>query len=204
MNLDHLVELEYGWGHLPPTNHIFDFFELIQDRFEPTNILEIGFHLGHSTTYLLEIFEQAKVTTVSPGYETVTKDVLERQKKKIKGEVPEDLEKHTADTRAMMAKVMKEKYGDRFNWVSQKTILAYSDLEKSAPFDLALIDGAHTYHNTVIDLKCCLDFGVKQLMIDNIDQPDVLLAVKNSGWEISYIQPYSQGKDCNAIAFLEY
>ena len=83
MNLDHLVELEYGWGHLPPTKHIFDLFESVQEKLSPKNILEIGFHLGHSTTYLLEIFKQAKVTTVGPAYDQINGYVLERQKKKI-------------------------------------------------------------------------------------------------------------------------
>lgn len=203
MNLDHLVELEYGWGHLPPTDIIFNAFDKCNNDWRPTNILEIGFHLGHSTTYLLEIFEQAKVTTVSPAYEFHQNHVLERQRAKIKGEIPEDLDKHTAETRREMALVMKEKYGDRFNWIPTQTSDAFDALEKYGPFDFALIDGQHSYENTTVDLNCCALFGIKHLLIDNIDQHPVLSAVNHSQWNMINMFPYvSDDENINVMGLL--
>ena len=68
LSLDHLVDTLGTWGHLPATEEVFDIFQNIQLSLEPKNVLEIGFHLGHSTTYQLELFKNAKITSISPKY----------------------------------------------------------------------------------------------------------------------------------------
>jgi len=70
MNLDHLDWPTSGWGYLPPITDVFTAFTFVEEIAHPRNILEIGFHAGHSTSYMLEIFPNSHVTTY--GVSTVS------------------------------------------------------------------------------------------------------------------------------------
>jgi predicted O-methyltransferase YrrM len=64
MKRTHLIWPTIGWGYLPNANDVFDIFRTIQKDIAPRSILEIGFHAGHSTTYMLELMPQASISTV--------------------------------------------------------------------------------------------------------------------------------------------
>ncbi|MEK9698885.1 MAG: hypothetical protein VW270_24125, partial [Candidatus Poseidoniales archaeon] len=52
---------------MPPTDDVFRAFEWAQKLYKPKRVLEIGFHLGHSTTYQLEIYKDLeKMISCSP------------------------------------------------------------------------------------------------------------------------------------------
>jgi len=150
----------------------------MQRMYNPKNVLEIGFHLGHSTTWMLDEFTDAKVTTISPAFEGTLEGAC-----------------LIADTRQRQALVMKDLFGDRFTWIPKQTCDAFDALETYGPFDFALIDGQHTYEHTALDLNCCRHFGVKQLLIDNIDQWQVLNAVNHSRWNMIRMFPYASDDD---------
>lgn len=75
MNLDHLPEItekESGWGYLQPTDGVLKIFKDLGNmrKIKPIKrIVEIGFHAGHSTTYFLETFKDAKM--ISYGLSSV-------------------------------------------------------------------------------------------------------------------------------------
>lgn len=179
---EHLVHLENSWGYIPDGLHVWN---KMQRMYNPKNVLEIGFHLGHSTTWMLEEFLNAKVTSISPGFEHTL-----------------DGAKLLADTREQQSYAMKDVFGDRFTWIPKGTIDSYDELENYGPFDFALIDGQHTYEHTALDLNCCSHFGVKQLLIDNVDQHQVLSAVNHSRWNMIRMFPYISDDNINVLGLL--
>ena len=68
-----------GWGFLPPTEQIFNILQEIKEIVPAYNILEIGFNAGHSTTYLLEIFEEAVVHSIGPSPKMMAEHVLKEK-----------------------------------------------------------------------------------------------------------------------------
>jgi len=171
---DHLVHID-GWGYVPDG---LDVWHIMQERFAPKNVLEIGFHLGHSTTYQLEAYVDARITTLSPAFEGTLDDAC-----------------LIADTRQRQALVMKDLFGDRFDWIPKQTCDAFDALETYGPFDFAFIDGQHTYEHSSLDLNCCKHFGVKTLLMDNVDQYQVLQAVNHSKWTMIDMFPYVSDDD---------
>jgi len=65
-----------GWGFLPPTEEIFNILREVKEIIPVHNILEIGFNAGHSTTYLLEIFDEATVHSIGPSPKMMAEHVL--------------------------------------------------------------------------------------------------------------------------------
>jgi len=68
-----------GWGFLPPTEQVFNIFREVKETVPAYNILEIGFNAGHSTTYLLEIFDEATVHSIGPSPKMMA-DLVLREK----------------------------------------------------------------------------------------------------------------------------
>jgi predicted O-methyltransferase YrrM len=81
MNLDHLSFPDLGWGYMPATEEVFEAFRFVQSVYKPKSVLEIGFHIGHSTTYQLEIYSDARIVGVSPDNERIGKpgDIIDPQ-----------------------------------------------------------------------------------------------------------------------------
>lgn len=187
LSLDHLVDTLGTWGHLPATEEVFDIFQNIQLSLEPKNVLEIGFHLGHSTTYQLELFKSAKITSISPKY----------------GDGPvKNIADWTAEIRQKQYEKMKDKYGDRFNWIPKKSRDALEESRNCGPFDFAFIDGCHSFENTKIDLALCETLNIKNVVIDNLEKQDVYLAVKRSEWKMHSMVAYIDDDHANVMGFL--
>lgn len=101
MRLDHLSFPKEGWGYLHPTEDVLKIFnDLPQYVNDIRSIVEIGFHAGHSTTYLLETFKEADIYCIGLSRET----------------------KNASD-------IMKRVYGDRFEF-KQKDSLTTTPTEK--------------------------------------------------------------------------
>lgn len=152
MRLDHLSFPEIGWGYMPPTEEIYRAFSFCQNLYNPKSVLEIGFHLGHSTTYQLEIFKNAKVTSVSPYVDRTGRgrdriDPTERWK---------------------MALKLHEIYGDRWMWIPGKTHMIEEEIS-IYKYDFALVDGGHSYPPAFFDMNLCVKLGIKRFLIDNFE-----------------------------------
>lgn len=160
MNLDHLSFPDVGWGYMPATDEVFRAFQFAQTHFTPTRVLEIGFHLGHSTTYQLEIYKNLKyMVSVSP-YE----DRTGRAKDKI-----------DPSERWKMAIKLSEMYKDRWRWIPGKAHQIEEEIG-IREYDFALVDGGHSYEPAYFDMSLCIRLGIKAFLIDNFE----LVPVRNA------------------------
>lgn len=174
MKTDHLDFPEYGWGYLPPCPEVYAAFEYCQKEYDPKNVLEIGFHLGHSTTYQLEIYKNAKIVAVSPEKEDFPSDISD-----------DDRVHYT--NRVFAAQRMRRIYKQRFFWYKGSSVAESTKKNLSnarVPFDFALVDGSHTYKNAVNDLDLMLKLNLKVCLCDNLEKPGVHYAVKDLGWKV--------------------
>ncbi len=103
---------------------------------KPKSIFEIGFNLGYSAAAWLELTE-ASILTI---------DISDKEETLIS------------------ARVMKERYGDRFEFrVEDSTKFK---LERGK-YDMAFIDGSHLEYEVTCDLRGCLDAGIKWIVMDD-------------------------------------
>jgi len=190
MNIEHLSFPDQGWGYMPATEEMFNVFRSCQERYHPKRVLEIGFHLGHSTTYQLEIYNDAELVSVSPYND----DILSSDKID-----PAD--------RHRMAIKLAELYPTRWRWIPGKSHIVKDEL-KPFKFDFALVDGSHKYDPALCDMNICLDLGIKRFLIDNFDHPAVRRATKDTG-KLSTVEIFNydhtfKGKTkTNQIALVE-
>jgi hypothetical protein len=168
MKLDHLQFPEKGWGYLPPTEEVFTIFKFCQKKCKPTSVLEIGFHIGHSTTYMLEIFSDLEsMMSISP-----VKEVTGKPDDRVPDEVRSD-----------MAKYLSENYRGKFQWIPGTT----SELSEKLYnyfFDFALVDGNHHEIKATIDVKLCEDIAIPYILVDNWERFDVRKATEKSSYKM--------------------
>jgi len=147
MNLDHLQydSSKSGWGHLPATDEIFDMFRKIQETCNPRNVLEIGFFAGHSTTYMLELFPHARITTYGMCVQ------LSDQKRKI-----------------------EQKYPGRVNVKYQESWTLYGEHAGVNQFDFVFVDGSHNQYMAANDILHSIMLGARWILVDNCEQSQVL------------------------------
>lgn len=81
MDLEHLTWPTRGWGYLPPILDVYRAFEYVREHSSNVeSMLEIGFHAGHSSTYILETFTRSHLTTY--GISTVARTAVDYMKEK--------------------------------------------------------------------------------------------------------------------------
>lgn len=176
MKLDHLSFPDIGWGYLPPTEEVFDAFRFCQDLYKPKSVLEIGFHIGHSTSYQLEIYTDAKIVGVSPDNERIGK---------AGDQIDPDLRRNMAETLAKL-------YPTRFTWIKGRTVDVREQLQEYV-FDFALVDGNHNSLAVILDLTVCHELSIEAMLMDNWDQPQVKEAVHTHGkYQFIKVFPYTQ------------
>ena len=191
MNLSHLSFPDKGWGYMPNTQQVFDAFEFVQEHYKPKSVLEIGFHIGHSTTYQLDIYKDARIVGVSPDNEVIGKpgDRIDPQ------------------IRRDMAVTLRDKYINRFTWVPGRTKDVKEILINSYVFDFALVDGNHAEAAALYDMEVIYELAIPNLLIDNWDQAPVKSAVLKQGKyelvkEFDYDQTFKGKTQTNQMGLL--
>jgi|TARA_R110002153_G_scaffold77490_1_gene198977 predicted O-methyltransferase YrrM len=191
MNLNHLSFPDIGWGYMPPTEQVFAAFKFAQETYNPKSVLEIGFHIGHSTTYQLEIYPDAKIVGVSPDNEVIGKpgDSIDPQ------------------VRRDMVNTLNEKYINRFTWVPGRTKDVKHRLVDEYVFDFALVDGNHAEAAALYDMEVIYELAIPNLLIDNWDQRQVKSAVLKQGKyelvkEFNYDQTFKGKTQTNQMGLL--
>ena len=158
MKLDHLIWPCDGWGYMQPNESVFNIFRHIKNTIDPKTWLEIGFHVGHSTTYTLELTD-AKVSAVG-----------------MKTPLTWDTGYENFD-RSEIGDKMKSIYGDRFEYfLADPPNL--KKLFKGKLFDLAFVDGDHNYEPCIYDISACMYLKIPYILIDNCEKPCVAMAAE--------------------------
>lgn len=150
MDISHIVppdEKKSGWGWMPTTPEVLQMFDRINTLCSPTNVLEIGFFVGHSTTYMLETFD-CKVTSYGM------------------------CKQFRASRDAMLTK-----YQDRLRIYYIQSFRIYGTHINKDSFDFALVDGSHHYEVATCDILQCIMLGIPWLLVDNTDHSDVQAAL---------------------------
>lgn len=147
MNLDHLDydTSKSGWGHLPATEEVFNMFREVNEICRPKRVLEIGFFVGHSTTYMLELFPRSRVLTYG-----MCKQFSE-QKDKI-----------------------ESKYPGRVNVRYQESWSLFGEHAGVHRFDFVFVDGSHKEYMAANDILHSIMLGAQWILVDNCEQEQVL------------------------------
>ena len=135
------------WGCNGQDPEIFrHIIEGVYETYEIDHILEIGFNIGCSASMWLEWHPQqtVKLTAV-------------------------DICKHSATVPA--SKTVKERYGDRFNFIASDSKEAKPLLE-GTKFDMAFIDGCHGYDSVISDTNMAIELGATVLLYDDWHETD--------------------------------
>lgn len=135
------------WGCNGQDPEIFrHIIEGVYDTYEIKSILEIGFNIGCSASMWLEWDKTQKVTLTAV-----------------------DICKHGATVPA--SQTVQERYGDRFRFFGSDSKKAKPLLEGKS-FDMAFVDGDHSYEGVIADSKMSIDLGVNVLLYDDWHEKD--------------------------------
>lgn len=153
------------WGHLPPTEVIKIFFEVVNNICAPKKILEIGTCLGYSSTYMLQTFPESIVDSI-------------------------DIRRQTCHGIEGIGYVEK-RYPDRFRF-TQGDSKELDKYYKPDVFDFAFIDGDHSYSMAVNDIRKCKSLNIPIIALDNVyGTPSVKKAAKDEGLRLIFEQFYT-------------
>ena len=169
MKLDHLQWPQKGWGYLPATQEIFDALNEVKVEYNPSFILEIGYLMGHSTTYMLETFD-ADIISISPEVDVGPAAIKAG-------------DWISTEERISMYVKMKEIYGERWEWIRGRTQDLRTKLlhHYKDQFDMCFVDGNHSYTNAYYDVETCSMLEIPVILVDNMNTPDVRLACEKQG-----------------------
>jgi hypothetical protein len=156
------------WGHLPMTDDIFEFFEQIGDYTQVNNILEFGFNFGFSASMQMTVFPNAKLVSYDPKIWRFRNAVYDK-----KHVMPISKKLSAPDLAYTL-------YYGRFKWHKEKSSNARNKYPRGH-FDYAFIDGSHTEIDAHRDIKHCIEMRIKYLVIDNLNEPGVDVAVSRFG-----------------------
>ena len=161
-----------SWGHLDPTDEIFDFFASMSEYVEVKEILEFGTNSCFSSMMQLEVHPNATITTFDPTPWRVESGVKD---KSYMTSLP------VGEIR--MPDVAKFYYGDRFLFRKDKSTNIKSYLKRFpdngvGKYDYAFVDGDHSYEVARQDIQNCLDLDIEYIIVDNLVMlPEVTKAV---------------------------
>ena len=129
-------------GSLPRSQDIADMFTYLEENYNPSNILEFGFYLGHSATWILRTFNSAKLISFDPKETTV------------------DLKK--------IWMMVEEKYKTRFKFYAGFSAEARKKCA-DIKFDMVFIDAGHTFGAVYDDIETALILKIPVILIDNME-----------------------------------
>jgi hypothetical protein len=135
------------WGCDGQDPEIFrHIIEDVYDTYEIKSILEIGFNIGCSASMWMEWHPEqtVKLTAV-------------------------DICKHSATVPA--SQTVQERYGNRFRFFGSDSREAKPLLE-GKNFDMAFIDGDHSYEAVIADTKMAIELGIPILLYDDWHEKD--------------------------------
>jgi predicted O-methyltransferase YrrM len=142
------------WGCNKQDPEIFrHIIEGVYETYDIKSILEIGFNIGCSASMWLEWDKTQSVTLTAV-----------------------DICKHSATVPA--AQTVQARYGERFRFYGSDSKKAKPLLE-GKPFDMAFIDGDHSYEGVVADTLMAIELGATILLYDDWHEKDTKASGSN-------------------------
>jgi cephalosporin hydroxylase len=138
-------------GHFT-LDHLF-FIQPILEKINPSVIWEFGFNAGNSAAIWL-CLTNAKVFSVDPS-----------------------VEKYTLDSEMELIQKFGESRFKLYRCSSQQPEL-FSTILENKP-DMVLVDGDHSYDGCLNDLKLCAEVKTPNIILDNLEDGQILDALKN-------------------------
>lgn len=132
-----------GTGHQVPNDDTLKMWSDIHSKILFKNMLEIGFNAGHSSCIVLTLLNDVTIDSTDIGLHDIT--------------IPN-------------SKIVKEKFGDRFNF----TLI---DSKKLTPvvgkYDFVFIDGDHSYPGVSADFDFAKKSKIPYALLDDLQNPGV-------------------------------
>ena len=119
-------------------------FTYLQENHDFKNILEFGFNVGHSSTWFLYAFPNAKVVSFDPKERTISN--------------------------VRIWQMQESKFENRFRFrpnFSTEAIQKYQHQEE--PFDIVFVDAGHTFGAVYDDIETALHLKIPLILIDNME-----------------------------------
>lgn len=143
----------------------------------PTRILEIGTHAGHSACMMLGLTD-AEVVSVDIGTVWIATDHSWAEWGLASGE----------GGLRYVAETLNAAFGNRFTLIvgdstSMGVLTILADTNRAEPFDLAFIDGDHSYPYVHSDIAMALGLGIRTMILDdyNDENSDSARAAREHG-----------------------
>lgn len=150
MNIDIKLVDSVDEGHMTFGEQEQQIWREVKDITSFTKILEIGTNAGHSAALVLSMFDDTIVHSI---------------------------DHHTHDYTYESCLRLKMKFKDRFNYmIGDSTTCSYL----FNYYDVAFIDGSHFEPDVMSDIDRVQNSGIKYLLLDDLNDPDVLNAAKRS------------------------
>jgi len=132
-------------GSLPRSQEIVDMFTYLKENYDFKNILEFGYNVGHSATWFLYTFPNAKVVSYDPKERTINNiKIWQTQESKFKG-----------------------RFRFRPAFSSESRSANWHHPENS--FDIVFVDGGHTFGAVYDDIETALHLKIPLILIDNME-----------------------------------
>lgn len=144
IDISYLDDYDHGWGYLKPNQDVLDMMLEIKERFSPSNFLEIGFYMGHSTSMWAKVLgQECNIVSCAPPHPRAC-------------HYAPLVEKHTPNVTVHL--------------VPSPSV--YENI-RDVKFDVAFIDGSHDQNSVKMDIEMCIKLGIKTLLFDNYERTTV-------------------------------
>lgn len=171
-------------GHMTPIPEVISLWEDVKKRTGFKHIFEIGTNGGHSAAIIMTLFDDVKVTSIDIGAHKYT---------------------------AVAVKALKEKFGDRFNYIEMDTrkyfeALKSNDIQFPEGVDIINIDGDHSVQGALNDILMARYLEIENILIDDFAMYGVpqAYAIASNGFTIQQTYDYNYHNNKVKMALIHY
>lgn len=171
-------------GHMTPSPEVLNLWKDVKAKTGFKHIFEIGTNAGHSAAIIMTLFEDVKVTSIDIGAHPYT---------------------------SVAVSVLKEKFGDRFNYIEMNTVSYFDGLKNGTiqfpeGVDIINIDGDHSVNGALNDIMMARHLKLKNILIDDFAMYGVpqAYAIASQGFTVVETYNYAYYSNPVKMALIRY